>query len=133
MNVKSKLSLLCAMTLLTGIITNNVNAGDFDIEKTESLEISAANLNSLSIKAGAGSLTIKGNSELSHIKVSADLKVDKDNYELSLTSEDEVAYLVSDANPNNDSNWWGESPSIDLTVELPDHFKLKVKIATSTN
>lgn len=127
MNVNSKLSLLCAVTLSTGMIATDVNAGDFDIEKTESLEMAVNELDTISINAGAGSLTIKGNPELAKIKVSADLKVNKDNYELSLKSEGDVAYLIADANPNNDSNWWGESPSIDLTVELPDHFKLKVK------
>ncbi len=101
-------------------------AAAFDLEETRKLTLDVTNIESLQIDAGAGFLVVAGDDSTSQITLTADLKVDKDNFILSLEAEDNVAQLIANPNPDNDSSWWGDSPTIDLTVTVPK--KLFVKI-----
>lgn len=121
--MRAMVGLCLAVSLL---MSNHIIADEFDIEEQRELQLDGASISSVRIDAGAGFLKIKGVQGLAQIKVIAELKVNQDNFTLSLEKQGSTAELIADANPNNESNWWGDSPLINLTVELPMEMALKV-------
>jgi hypothetical protein len=128
--VKEKYMNLPKAPLLKGLIISGMfalnTAFAFDIGEKRTLSKSASNVKEFAIKAGAGFLVVKGESGASDIRVEADLQVDEGNYELSLDVSGDTAELIADANTANKSNWFGDSPKIDLTVAIPANIKLNI-------
>jgi DUF4097 and DUF4098 domain-containing protein YvlB len=122
--MKNQIGLLAGALLSFGVI-----AGGLDYQETESLTLSADDLKSFKIKAGAGSLTVIGDSSIKDIVVTAELNVDKGNYELSLKKSGTQAVLIADANLDNSSSWFGnnENPYIHLDIKVPANLSLKIK------
>ncbi|MGX5174610.1 toast rack family protein [Aliikangiella sp. IMCC44653] len=122
--MKNQVGLFAVALLSFGVI-----AGSLDYQETKSLKLSADDLKSFRIKAGAGSLTVTGDASLKEIEVVAELNVEKDNYELTLKRDGSEALLVADANLDDSSNWFGnsDSPYIHLNVKVPANLKLNIK------
>lgn len=112
---------------LCGCIT--VNAKSLDYQETKTLSVPMGNATSFHIDAAAGFLKIIGNDSLSDIKVTAEIYADDDNIKLILKPSGDKIVLEADANAFRGSNfsWVGESPRIDLTVEVPSKMKLDIR------
>ena len=99
------------------------------------LELDTDGVSSLDIDAGSGSLVITGVEDLSKILVTATINVpDEDDDDaremiekglrLSLEKAQDEARLIADF---KDRSWsWGDSPSVDLDVQVPHGLALVV-------
>lgn len=123
--MKTKRPFAIAGLIFGGMLTTT-SALAFDIEEKRTLTESATDVKVVTIKAGAGFLVVKGDASASQISVEADMQVDEGNYELSLNVSGDTAELIADANPENKSNWFGDSPKIDMTVSIPANVELKI-------
>ncbi|NVJ60950.1 MAG: hypothetical protein HWE27_11200 [Gammaproteobacteria bacterium] len=124
MNSKKVIACLGLTSIL--MVSNQLSASGFDIEEVRDLTLDASGASKLRIDAGAGFLKVKGVEGLSEVRVTAELMVDEDNYNLTLNKSGNKIVLVADANPENESSWWSDSPFINLTVELPKEMALDI-------
>lgn len=106
-----------------------------DYEENRDLILDANGIDVLQIDAGAGSLTVVGESGRNDISVSAKIIVPDSNEErgrqkieddmvLNLQKSDEAAILISHF--ENGTRNFGDSPSIHLTVHAPARLALNV-------
>ena len=107
-----------------------------DYVEVRDLRLDAADLSALSIDAGAGSLTVSGDSSSDEIAVTATITVpgvsdDKaakeieSDMRLHLAEDGDQAILTSIF---ESGMWqWGDQPSIDLEVSVPERFALAIE------
>ena len=99
------------------------------------LEVDADGVSEFEIDAGAGSLVVTGVEDLHKILVTATINVPDEDEEdalemiekrmrLSLEADGDKARLISDFDSRGWS--WGDSPSIDLDVQVPQGLALFV-------
>ncbi|GHF81434.1 hypothetical protein [Thalassotalea marina] len=129
MNLLKSLIALSVVTTVSGcvVIAGTPSKADFHQQKT--LDIQASDLTALNVEAGAGFLKIKGVEGLDTIQVTADIYTDKkarDDYQLTLVKQGDSAKLVA-KNGNTSGIWNGQSPKIDLTVQVPQSMMLDIE------
>ena len=95
----------------------------------QQLNLDAGSLTELVANTGAGKLTIVGVEGLKEVSVHADIytqSLDQDDIEikLSLTRKGDKGYLLSEIHSDH---YFGESPYIDLLVEVPAALVLNIK------
>ncbi|MGP1832432.1 hypothetical protein ACTTBA_05065 [Shewanella frigidimarina] len=95
----------------------------------QQLNLDAGSLTELVANTGAGKLTIVGVEGLKEVSVHADIytqSLDQDDIEikLSLTRKGDKGYLLSEIHSDH---YFGESPYIDLLVEVPAALALNIK------
>jgi DUF4097 and DUF4098 domain-containing protein YvlB len=115
-------------TLMSGcvVIASSPSRADFHIQKELSLD--ASELTALDIETGSGSLIVVGDADLTDIKVTADIYMDKkytDNYELTLDKSGNSGYFVA-KNHSSSGYWVGNSPHIDVVIHLPESMSLAI-------
>ena len=121
---KTLITASMATVFATGCIT--VKADRIDYETTETLTLNADGLKGFYIDASAGFLKVEGDDSIDEIEVVAELAVQKDHYKLTLDTKGSKAVLIADANTENFSSWFGDSPKIDLTIKTPSGLKLDI-------
>lgn len=112
---------LLGVSLVAGFSSLSVLA--FDIEETRTLTLKAAELESFEIDVSAGSLTVIGKENSNEIHVSAELRVNQGEFELVLEQSGDSATLRTEV---GDGGWLGESPYINLVVEVPRRMALDI-------
>ncbi len=117
---RSNLKLL-GTSLVIGLSSISVQA--FDIEETRTLTLKATELKSFEIDVSAGSLTVIGKQNINEIQVSAELRVNEGEFELELEQSGDSATLRTEV---GDGGWFGESPYINLVVEVPQRMAIDI-------
>ncbi|CCQ10503.1 lipoprotein, putative [Pseudoalteromonas luteoviolacea B = ATCC 29581] len=124
-----KLTLLAVGLSLSGCVIHiDANSGKRATERlTETLTLDAKTLSTLNADLVAGDITIRGIEGLDTITVEASILTTKEkNYEFSLTKSGKTAELI--AHHNDGISWYsGNSPRIDLVVNVPSHFNLDIE------
>lgn len=116
-----------AAMLTTGCVIA-INPSYADQHSQQSLSLSTQSLNQLMIDAGAGSLSVYGQTGLDEITVEADIYHEKGaehKVELSLKKKGKAAELISRIDTMG--NWQGQSPRIDLVVNVPAKLLLDIE------
>ena len=123
---------ILVLVMLTGSLAY---AASHDYIEVKDLRLPAEGINDLQIDAGPGGLEVIGVEEASEIEVTATISVPtrsdskarsiiKSDMVLSLEQEGSRAILSSYFEPGK---WgWDGSPSIDIDVKIPKHFKLSI-------
>lgn len=100
------------------------------------LELDAKGVTTLEIDVGAGSLDVVGDAGLDNIQVRATVKVPDEKSEkaqkiiasnLTLSLEEVRGRAVLQAYFENGSWGWGDSPSVDVEVRMPDGLTLEIE------
>lgn len=122
--------------LILGMFTASLaHAAWLDYEETRNLTLDAGGIDAVEIEAGAGILEIRGSADAKAISVTATIQVpEKEEKALKMIETDLVLTLerVQDSavlkSYFESSGWsWGDSPSIQLVVEVPDRMTLKIE------
>ena len=118
-------ALLSAVLILPGCVIH-VGAQSADVKLQETLSIASSDLNTLEVDSGSGFLNVVGVEGATEITVKADIETTKErNYVLKLTKVGAKAVLI--AKHDSTSGFWnGNSPSINLTVQVPKNLALDI-------
>lgn len=115
-------------TLMSGCVVIASSPSRADFHQQKDLTIDAQALTAMEIEAGAGSLIIRGDDNITEIKVTADIYTDRkhqDAYELTLDKSGKTGYLVA-KNYKTSGFWNGNSPHINVVVTMPTSLALDV-------
>ena len=116
--------------LLLAIPAIAANAyADPKLQDTQTLRLSAADLDLLKVDVSAGKLDITGEQNLNEIIVIAEIYQDKplDNFELSLeNTRSNDAKLITKIKQSGLLNSWNNDTRIDLTVRMPANLDLRI-------
>ncbi len=128
MKFAQHLVLLSAATVLSGcIVIATPSSANYHAQK--SLTLDASSINKLNIDAGAGSLDVIGDENITQIELVADIYTDKkyrENYLLDLYQRDGKAYIIA-KNKSTAGMWVGDSPRINITIKAPKHLLLDIE------
>lgn len=115
-----------AALMLSGCIVHVKGPGQAPkYQKSEQLELSAADITKLVADTDAGSFTLKGDSNTDKITVNANISAySPTDYTLKLTQHGQRAKLVANASNSNTFQVNSAGPKIDLTITLPAHINL---------
>lgn len=127
--MNSKKLILSALTvsMLSGcIVIAKPSRANVEFEKE--LSITASHIQHLDISAGAGELHLIGSDTAKDISIKAHVfttSSKRDDYDLSLDSNGEKAYIVAKHNSTS-GMWIGNSPRIDITVTAPSSMSITI-------
>lgn len=123
------------LTITSLLLAGIAQAAWSDYSENRELELDAAGLGRFDIDVGAGTLVISGTPGLDRIQVTATINVpDKDEDDaLEMIAEKLVLSLERDGDEArlrahfDNSGWsWGDSPSVDIDIRVPQGLALKI-------
>ena len=108
-----------------------------DYEEARELSLDTRGIDTLEIKAGAGSLDVVGSAEATEISVFAMIEIDTNDEDEARETIEEKMVLVLEQDSDTakltayfeDGGWnwgWGDSPRISLEVQMPEGMHLNV-------
>ena len=121
--------------LILGMFTASLaHAAWLDYEETRNLTLDAAGIDGVEIEAGAGSLEIRGSADAKAISVIAIIQVPAKEEKARKIVENDLVLTLERVDGSavlkgyfESSGWsWGDSPSVQLTVEVPDRMTLDI-------
>jgi hypothetical protein len=122
--------------LILGMFTASLaHAAWLDYEETRNLNLDAAGIDGVEIEAGAGSLEIRGSADAKAISVTAIIQVPAKEEKARKIVENDLVLTLERVGDSavlkgyfESSGWsWGDSPSVQLTVEVPDRMTLEIE------
>ena len=122
--------------LILGMFTASLaHAAWLDYEETRNLTLDAAGIDGVEIEAGAGSLEIRGSADAKAISVIAIIQVPAKEEKARKIVENDLVLTLERVDDSavlkgyfESSGWsWGDSPSVQLTVEVPDRMTLNIE------
>ena len=113
-------------TLLSGCVIHVGHSKEANITYEDHLALSSSGITTLIIDNGAGDIIVKGDELTDEINVDAYIRTDnKEKIEFSLERRGTKAYLIG-SYQSGINMWNGNSPSVDLTISMPDNIAVVI-------